>query len=182
MSLGYGILGFLHYAPMSGYELAKAFGASLNFFWHAQNSQIYLELKKLEKMGYITGNTVVQESRPSKRVFTVTETGKNAFLEWLLQENREETTQFKSAFLMKVFFGGNLTLEQSTAMLGQFKADCESYMRKMESVPMSIENYGANKEDYQILFWEFTADFGYCFIKTCIAWAERCIARLEELK
>lgn len=182
MSLGYGILGFLNYAPMSGYELAKAFGASLNFFWHAQNSQIYLELKKLEKMDYISGNTVVQESRPNKRIFTVTETGKKVFLEWLIQENGEEVTQFKSGFLMKVFFGGNLTPEQSIAMLRQFKADCESYMRKMESIPTSIEDYGANKENYQKIFWEFTADFGYCFIRTCIDWAGRCIARLEGLK
>ncbi len=56
MSLGFGILGFLNYAPMSGYDLAKAFESSLQFFWHAQKNYIYLELKKLEQKGisYVT--------------------------------------------------------------------------------------------------------------------------------
>lgn len=43
MSLAFGILGFLNYAPMSGYDLVRAFDSSLQFFWHAQNSHIYLE-------------------------------------------------------------------------------------------------------------------------------------------
>lgn len=46
MSLAFGILGFLNYGSMSGYDLVKAFESSLQFFWHAQNSHIYLELKK----------------------------------------------------------------------------------------------------------------------------------------
>lgn len=32
MSLGFGILGFLNYGPMSGYDLVKAFESSLQFF------------------------------------------------------------------------------------------------------------------------------------------------------
>ncbi len=51
MSLGFGILGFLNYGPMSGYDLVKAFESSLQFFWHAQSSHIYLELKKTGKEG-----------------------------------------------------------------------------------------------------------------------------------
>lgn len=45
MSLAFGILGFLNLGPMSGYNLVKAFESLLQFFWHAQNSHIYLELK-----------------------------------------------------------------------------------------------------------------------------------------
>ena len=44
MSLTYGILGFLSYGSMTGYDLAKAFSCSVNFFWNAQTSQIYREL------------------------------------------------------------------------------------------------------------------------------------------
>ena len=67
-------------------------------------------------------------------------------------------------------------------MLKKFKEDCESYLEKMSSVPRSIEYYGANKEDYQTIYWQFTADFGYSFIHTCIEWAERCIEKLELMK
>ena len=182
MSLAFGILGFLNYGPMSGYDLVKSFESSLQFFWHAQSSHIYLELKKLEKNGYISGETVIQSDRPNKKIFAITETGKKAFLDWLAEGAGEDATQFKSAFLMKVFFGGNMSPVQSAAMLRKFKTDCETYLKKMESTPESIENYGSNKENYQTMYWQFTVDFGYGFIKTCIEWADRCIEKLENCK
>ena len=90
MSLAFGILGFLNYKPMSGYDLVKAFESSLEFFWYAQSSHIYLELKKLEKKGYICGNTVIQSDRPNKRIFSITDTGREAFINWLSQGDKEE--------------------------------------------------------------------------------------------
>lgn len=181
MSLTFGILGFLNYAPMSGYDLVKAFESSLQFFWHVQNSHIYLELKKLEKNGYICGKTVIQSNRPNKKIFFITETGKKEFMDWLAEGAGEEATHFKSSFLMKVFFGGNMTPVQSADMLRKFKTDCEIYLEKMGSTPGSIEKYGYNKESYQTLYWQFTVDFGYGFIKNCIEWAGRCIEKLESI-
>lgn len=179
MSLSFGILGFLNYGPMSGYDLIKAFESSLQFFWHAQSSHIYLELKKLEKKGYIAGETIIQSDRPNKKIFSITETGKQAFMNWLAEGAGENATQFKSAFLMKVFFSGNMPPAQSAAMLKNFKTDCETYLQKMGSTSESIENYGSNKETYQTLYWQFTVDFGYGFIKSCIEWADRCIQKLD---
>ena len=172
MSLSFGILGFLNYGPMSGYDLVKAFESSLEFFWHAQNSHIYLELKKLEKKGYIFGETVVQSERPNKKIYSITDTGRKEFLHWLAEGGREDVTHFKSVFLMKIFFSGNITLRQ-------FREECEAYLKRMDSIPESIENYGSNKDDYETIFWQLTADFGHRFIKTCIEWAERCMERLK---
>lgn len=83
MSLAFGILGFLNFGPMSGYDLVKAFESLLQFFWHAQNSHIYLELKKLENKGYICGETVIQSDRPNKKIFSITDAGKKEFMNWL---------------------------------------------------------------------------------------------------
>lgn len=182
MSLGCGILGLLNYGPMSGYELAKAFGSSLRFFWYAQTSHVYLELKKLERKGLVTGKTVLQSDRPNKRVFTITEEGRNVFLKWLAEPVGEETTKMKSAFLMKVFFSGNRSPKESAAMLRQFEKDCEEFIAGMGAVPGSIENYGRNKETYQTLYWQFVADFGLAYFQTCIDWARRCAEKLEGLE
>lgn len=181
MSLAFGILGFLNYKPMSGYDLVKAFESSLEFFWHAQNSHIYLELKKLENKGYICGKTIIQSERPNKKIFSITDTGKKEFMNWLAEKDKEDATHFKSAFLMKVFFSGNMSPAQSAAMLRQFVVDCESYLKRMDSIPKSIQQYGSDKDTYQTIYWQFTADFGYSFIKTCIEWANRCIEKLETL-
>ncbi|MGX1880964.1 PadR family transcriptional regulator [Streptomyces sp. NPDC055287] len=59
----------------SGYQLAKAFDIGVANFWHALPQQLYAELAKLEKEGLVAGREVVQETRPNKRLFRVTEAG-----------------------------------------------------------------------------------------------------------
>ena len=60
MSLKHGLLGLLNYGPMTGYELDKAFKASLSFFWQAKASQIYRELGTMEQNGWLTSKRIVQ--------------------------------------------------------------------------------------------------------------------------
>lgn len=182
MSLAHGILGFLSYGEMTGYDLAKAFGSSLDFFWHAQNSHIYLELKKLEQSGYIAGTLVLQEEKPNKRVFHLTDAGRQEFFRWLGENDTDISREFKSSFLMKVFFSGNVPPNQSITMLQNFISGCEEYLAGLSEVPESIREYGQSVDPYKALYWEMTADFGNSYIKLCIAWAKRCIARLEELR
>lgn len=182
MALGHGILGFLTYGEMSGYDLAKAFGSSLDFFWHAQNSHIYLELKNLERSGYIAGTLVQQQEKPNKRVYHLTDAGRQEFFRWLGEKDSDLSREIKSSFLMKVFFSGNVPPAQSIAMLKGFTADCEAYLEKLSKTPESIRWYGQSVEPYQALYWEMTADFGNGYMELCIAWARRCIARLEALQ
>jgi len=47
MALGEAILVCLTERPMSGYDLAKNFDASIGFFWKSSHQQIYRELGKL---------------------------------------------------------------------------------------------------------------------------------------
>ena len=53
MSLRHGLLDLLAGEPMSGYDLARFFGASMGNVWPAQHSQIYPELAKLAAEGLI---------------------------------------------------------------------------------------------------------------------------------
>ncbi|WP_028813106.1 PadR family transcriptional regulator [Streptomyces flavidovirens] len=59
----------------SGYQLAKAFDIGVANFWHALPQQLYAELAKLEKEGLVAGRQVIQETRPNKRLFRVTDAG-----------------------------------------------------------------------------------------------------------
>ena len=51
--LEYGILGFLKMKPLTGYELKKLFDTSVGYFWWAEQSQIYITLKKMAKEGLV---------------------------------------------------------------------------------------------------------------------------------
>ena len=87
--LKHGILGLLNYADMTGYEIREIFNKSLNFFWQAQSSQIYRELRTLEKNGWITITTVEQSEKPNKNVCSITKDGRAELLHWLSSESRE---------------------------------------------------------------------------------------------
>lgn len=75
MALRHAVLAALLDGEYSGYQLAKAFDIGVANFWHALPQQLYLELSRLERDGLVSGREVVQESRPNKRLFTVTDAG-----------------------------------------------------------------------------------------------------------
>ncbi|MFG2512473.1 PadR family transcriptional regulator [Streptomyces sp. NPDC048584] len=75
MALRHAVLAALLDGELSGYQLAKAFDVGVANFWYAQPQQLYAELTRLEKEGLVAGREVVQESRPNKRLFHVTDAG-----------------------------------------------------------------------------------------------------------
>ncbi|MFG2748965.1 PadR family transcriptional regulator [Streptomyces xanthophaeus] len=76
MALRHAVLAALLDGEYSGYELAKSFDIGVANFWHALPQQLYTELAKLEKDGLVEGRQVVQETRPNKRLFRVTDAGR----------------------------------------------------------------------------------------------------------
>ncbi|VIO80732.1 PadR family transcriptional regulator [Bradyrhizobium ivorense] len=82
MALGDAILACLTERPMTGYELAKTFDASIGFFWKADHQQIYRELSRLRDKGQVQGREVVQSGKPNKLVYTLTAEGRAALRHW----------------------------------------------------------------------------------------------------
>jgi len=85
LALGDAILACLTECPMTGYELAKTFDASIGFFWKANHQQIYRELTRLRDRGHIQGREVVQSGKPNKLVYTLTPEGRAALRHWAAQ-------------------------------------------------------------------------------------------------
>ena len=99
-----GILGLLNYGDMSGYEIKTIFQQSLNYFWTAQTSQIYRELQSLEKDGWVTSTLVAQKGKPDKKVFSITEAGKEELQRWLREDS--QSSVLRIPLLMQTFFRG----------------------------------------------------------------------------
>jgi DNA-binding PadR family transcriptional regulator len=62
----------------SGYDLAKGFDATVANFWTATPQQLYRELDRMEAEQLVTARVVEQERRPNKRLFSLTEAGREA--------------------------------------------------------------------------------------------------------
>jgi DNA-binding PadR family transcriptional regulator len=102
MSLRTALLALLTVEPMTGYDLYKHFESSVGYVWHAPDSQIYPELRKMEKDGLLQGREVPWGQRGRKTEYHVTEAGIAAFREWMngtLEYSRErDPMHLKAAY------------------------------------------------------------------------------------
>jgi PadR family transcriptional regulator, regulatory protein AphA len=83
VSLRYALLALLRVGPLSGYDLQKQFSLSVGHVWHAPDSQIYPELRRMEADGLVEGEEQARGEKRTRRLYHVTEAGDAAFLEWM---------------------------------------------------------------------------------------------------
>src|SRR5690349_10724831 len=85
MSLQHMILGVLKYGPISGYDLNKAFQASIQHFWETEQSLIYRALYKMQDFGWVESESVAQDNAPAKKLYRLTESGRAELKRWLTE-------------------------------------------------------------------------------------------------
>lgn len=106
------ILGFLMSGPKTGYRL-KAISGKLIMFYSITLNKIYPVLRKLEANGYIKKEIVFQTGKPNKHLYSVTDSGKNYFLEKLT--GPPAPVEVGNPFLIKSFFFRFLNQKQIQA-------------------------------------------------------------------
>jgi DNA-binding PadR family transcriptional regulator len=101
VSLTHAILVCIADEPMTGYELAKRFDNSVGFFWRANHQQIYRELRMLNAKHWVVGETIAQDGKPNKTVFTLSDLGKTELLQW--SGFATDPPSIKEEFLLKFY-------------------------------------------------------------------------------
>jgi DNA-binding PadR family transcriptional regulator len=85
VALPHAILVSLREQSGSGYELARRFDRSIGYFWAATHQQIYRTLRSMEDDGWVRVNPVVQQGRPDKKVYTVSDAGRAELARWIAE-------------------------------------------------------------------------------------------------
>jgi DNA-binding PadR family transcriptional regulator len=83
MALRHVILTVLTRGRMSGYEITRAFDGALSHFWRATHQQVYRELAALSGDGCVSHDVVEQLGRPDKKVYSLTEVGREELRRWV---------------------------------------------------------------------------------------------------
>ena len=181
MPLKHGLLGLLNYKSETGYDLDKTFKQSLGFFWKAQASQIYRELNKMEKEGWLESETIMQIGKPNKKLYSLTSKGEEELNRWLCHHESMEWVTLRSEFLMKLFFSGNKLLIENIEYLKQYRNECRELMKNMEATGAIIESHAAALDDHKSAhYWELTAIYGFDYYTMCLNWATKTIKKLED--
>ena len=78
------LLALLAKEPAHGYELKIALEQTFGAAYPSPNiGQIYVTLKRLEADGLVRSQDVAQTTRPNKRVYELTEAGRDAVAAWV---------------------------------------------------------------------------------------------------
>jgi DNA-binding PadR family transcriptional regulator len=83
MSLSHALMTSLLEKSSSGYDLARRFDKSIGYFWHATHQQIYRELARMEKAGWITSQAAPDGGRTRKRIYEVLPAGRDELARWV---------------------------------------------------------------------------------------------------
>ena len=127
MSLSHAILTALLDEDLTGYALAKQFDVSLGFFWQASHQQIYRELKGLHLAGSVNVLEVPQHGKPDKRIYSLTNQGRQILDSWITQSTRHRGA--KDELFIKLFNVGSVPVEQVTEAVAQRQVE---HARKLE--------------------------------------------------
>lgn len=141
MALAHTILVVLTESACSGYDISKHFEESVGCFWKASQQQIYRELGKMARQGWVSHTTVPQTGKPDKKVYAMTEAGKVELLRWFQEPS--EPTPIREDLLVKVLAGPHIDrdwLEKELFHRRQLHEHQLAKYREKEAMFKTLEN------------------------------------------
>lgn len=179
MSLEHAILGFLDYGPHSGYDLKKAFDASVRHFWPADQSQIYRTLGRLADRGWAEVEIIEQHDRPNRKVYHITAAGREELQRWLTTPLPPDV--IRRASLVQVFFAGQLSDEQVLAVFEPWAERLRGALERFGRLPEEGSAYVRTaRSPREVFFWGLTLEIGVKTVQAQLEWVESAIERIRD--
>src|SRR3954452_1801831 len=124
----YPFLALLARSPAHGYELKQALDGCFGELLPPINAgQIYTTLGRLERDGLVRGHGVEQGGRPNKRVYELTDAGREAVDDWLTTASA--TLRIKDEFFMKLVLAGLTGVADPKELIDRQRRECLQSLR-----------------------------------------------------
>ncbi|MCE5169450.1 PadR family transcriptional regulator [Paenibacillus profundus] len=132
-TLSYGLLGLLASESCSGYDLMLR----IQPFWQAKHSQIYPLLAKLEREGFVQYVRIEQRDKPDKKVYSLTEKGTEAVLEWLGEPPAEQSSRDELSLKTKCIWmtQRDISIPLFLTRLKQLETRTAYYEKLLQRIP-----------------------------------------------
>lgn len=180
MSLRNAVLAALLDGESSGYDLAKAFDASVANFWSCTPQQLYRELDRMEAGGLIAARTVEQERRPNKRLFSLTPKGREELAEFTAQPHRP--TAIRDELLVAVMAADSGDVEAVKASIRERRQWAEAKVARYERLRAKLLD-GRSEEEFLATAERvgpyLTLLRGLSFERDNVRWCARSLTVLE---
>jgi PadR family transcriptional regulator AphA len=121
-------LGVLTAGESSGYEIKKALQEEFGLFMEVSHSSIYPALGELLQEGLVSCTEVRQEGKPDKKVYRLTEPGRQAFIEGLVRSPARH--RLRSEFLTVLVFSQFLPPQRLRQILDERTEEFRQHRRQ----------------------------------------------------
>lgn len=181
MSLRDAVLAALLEGESSGYDLAKGFDASVANFWMATPQQLYRELERLAEQGLIQARIVQQERRPNKRMFSLTEAGRDAIRQFTGRAPKPSVIRDELMIKVQAFDAGDSAAVRD--LIAERRKWAEAKVQRYERLRNRLLD-GCTEAEYlaaaQRVGPYLTLMRGISFEEENVRWAERALAIIEQ--
>lgn len=140
-TLGYALLGLLARRDRSGYDLTQGLKDPVGFFWHAQHSQVYPQLARLEAAGLVCHTLVEQTERPDKKVYSLTALGKEHLKVWL--ESPIEVPKLRDELVLRAY---SVWLTDPLAAAQMMAEHAQAHAERLAEFERRLEQLNDNSE------------------------------------
>jgi len=161
-------LGLLKERPMHGYQLSRELGESLGGLWRVSYGSLYPTLRRLERDGAIESEAGDQRGARRKKVYRITPSGEQLFLE-LLQEAPQDTQSEDARFRMRLAFFRYLPPETRIRLLERRR---QALQQRLVRIAESLATGRVGADDYGRALVEHNRTS----TESDIAWLEQLIA------
>jgi len=127
------VLGVLLRGPAHGYEIYPELRQRLGEVWRLRTSHVYALLAGLEKDGLVSHERVDQETRPAKKVFSITNKGREVFLQWV-RSPVKNVRDIRLEFLTKLHFAGFDSPEAMENLVSEQLLVCRRSAERLEDI------------------------------------------------
>lgn len=171
------LLGLLTIEPMSGYDLGQNVRTSVGHIWNESYGQIYPNLKKLAAAGFVSSKTEKQKGKPDRRIYSITQKGRDQFVEWLGIPPQADIP--RNEMLLKLFFGSQVPASILIAYIERMVVEHRALLEKFTHIER--EELAEHKHRLEAPFWRMSARYGQLAMEAHLRWAEETLAALYKL-
>lgn len=148
---------------MHGYRIKEHIEQNFGNMWSINYGQIYPNLKKLYDDGLISMTEITQngEKGPPRKLYSITEKGKNEFAGWL-DNSPEKPMLLRDPFLMRFVFYGFGDMSRSVEVIDdQIKRYEKDLKRRKKNL---------KKRDNSGIYVQLIADLGVNLNEMFLSW------------
>ena len=133
LTLEYILLGLLREQPDHGYALFERVQSTpeLSLIWQVKRSKLYYLLEKLADEGLLSSQVEQGEGYPDRKIYHLTESGRDAFQRWLL-EPVSVSRYVRIAFLSKLYFALQMERNVPQGLIASQLAVCQRWLEDLE--------------------------------------------------